>query len=294
MARTQHAYTRLAAPMVIIAALCAFGTVTCCYYLTMTDPSRFVDPNSQRQPSPTDIQPGVFVPCISFLGTSGAPRLIYRIGFGATAVLMALCIHLSFQVIGPHLLAKGSGISGAELGTCVNMGYVAAAGVFLQGVFTLSADMGPSCFVHWAGAAIFAGGAQSHAAKAIELYDRAIMAKQSPALCSRQISHALAWRKQCLGAPARLPAMMPLAFVFTLLSQAVRPQAEGKAADAGVASAAVQNGMGAMQWAVVGAFVLYFASYSVDVVCCADYMDAQDVEDDVLGSEQPSLAKKDA
>ena len=50
---------------------------------------------------------------------------------------------------------------------------------------------------------------------------------------------------------------MPLAFGATLLSQALRPDAAIERAGAGgLMGAALQNGMGAMQWLIVLFFVL--------------------------------------
>jgi hypothetical protein len=115
---------------------------------------------------------------------------------------------------------------------------VAALGVGLQGVFTLSAAIGPECFVHWAGAAIFAGvramracvraavaaaadwaqpaacarragagaqGAQTHATLALQLYDSALLAAgpaHATGIGHRHVRAALRWRKGCLGASA--------------------------------------------------------------------------------------------
>jgi hypothetical protein len=61
-------------------------------------------------------------------------------------------------------------------------------------------------------------------------------------------------------APQALPMTMPLAFGATLLSQALRPDAVIQRAGAGgLMGAALQNGMGAMQWLIVLFFVLCVA-----------------------------------
>ena len=125
---------------------------------------------------------GVFIPCISFLGVAPVPRLAYQLGFGSTAALMMLSIKLSFAHIRPHLLRHGSGITPTELQNCVLRGYQAAVGVGMQGVFTLGPRINGACFLHWGGAAVFAGAAQAHATAALELYDRAIKSGVSPAL----------------------------------------------------------------------------------------------------------------
>lgn len=59
-------------------------------------------------------------------------------------------------------------------------GYVAALGVGMQGVFTLTPIITPLCFLHWGGAAIFAGAAQAHATVAIEVYQKAVATGASP------------------------------------------------------------------------------------------------------------------
>ena len=124
----------------------------------------------------------MFIPCISFLGVAPVPRLAYQLGFGSTAALMMLSIKLSFAHIRPHLLRHGSGITPTELQNCVLRGYQAAVGVGMQGVFTLGPRINGACFLHWGGAAVFAGAAQAHATAALELYDRAIKSGVSPAL----------------------------------------------------------------------------------------------------------------
>lgn len=59
-------------------------------------------------------------------------------------------------------------------------GYVAALGVGMQGIFTLTPIITPLCFLHWGGAAVFAGAAQAHATVAIEVYEKAVTSGQSP------------------------------------------------------------------------------------------------------------------
>ena len=86
----------------------------------------------------------------------------------------------SFGYIRPHLLRPGTGVDRDTLDGCVQKGYVAALGVGMQGVFTLTPIITPLCFLHWGGAAIFAGAAQAHATVAIEVYEKAIASGASP------------------------------------------------------------------------------------------------------------------
>ncbi len=86
----------------------------------------------------------------------------------------------SFGYIRPHLLRPDTGVDRDTLDDCVQKGYVAALGVGMQGVFTLTPIITPLCFLHWGGAAIFAGAAQAHATTAIELYEKAIASGASP------------------------------------------------------------------------------------------------------------------
>ena len=219
----------LAVAVPIVASCLAFATVGVCYHLTMSDPS-----NPQLQPrkkdgsdmTPVDIGEGVFVPCISFLGVAGLPQQVYQLGFGTTAALMFLSIQVSFKYIRPHLLNDGSGVGSVELQECVMRGYQAALGVGMQGVFTLTPVITPLCFLHWGGAAIFAGAAQAHATSAIEFYDKAIASGASPALERPAVQAALAWRKACLAAPSVMPMLIPAAFVVPLVSQALGFAAE--------------------------------------------------------------------
>ena len=80
----------------------------------------------------------------------------------------------------PHLLRPDTGVDEAVLDDCVQKGYVAALGVGMQGIFTLTPVITPLCFLHWGGAAIFAGAAQAHATTAIEAYEKAIASTASP------------------------------------------------------------------------------------------------------------------
>ena len=86
----------------------------------------------------------------------------------------------SFGYIRPHLLRPGTGVDRETLDDCVKKGYIAALGVGMQGIFTLTPIITPLCFLHWAGAAIFAGAAQAHATVAIEVYEKAIASAVSP------------------------------------------------------------------------------------------------------------------
>ena len=217
-----------ASAVTVIAASLAFATVGVCYFLTFSDPD-----NPQLKPkkadgsdmTPVDIAPsaphppppplaglltdgagwgcrrGVFIPCISFLGVAPVPRLAYQLGFGSTAALMMLSIKLSFAHIRPHLLRHGSGITPTELQNCVLRGYQAAVGVGMQGVFTLGPRINGACFLHWGGAAVFAGAAQAHATAALELYDRAIKSGVSPALSRPPV---LVTTPLCPPAPIRI------------------------------------------------------------------------------------------
>ena len=102
-----------------------------------------------------------------------------------TMMMMMMMIALptrprSFGYIRPHLLRPDTGVDEAVLDDCVQKGYVAALGVGMQGVFTLTPVITPLCFLHWGGAAIFAGAAQAHATTAIEAYEKAIASTASP------------------------------------------------------------------------------------------------------------------
>jgi hypothetical protein len=92
---------------------------------------------------------------------------------------------------------------------------------------------------------------------------------------------ALRWRQGCLAAPSIMPLLLPAAFMLPLIAQVLgfaRPEGDNKRESAGAETgAALQNGLGLMQWLIVAAFVLYFVSYAVDVHQCA-CQDEQDAE----------------
>lgn len=67
-----------------------------------------------------------------------------------------------------------------SLDKCVSRGRTAAYGVLLQGLFTLSPDMGAGCVLHWIGAAVFAWGANEHAMLANTIFSMTCAAALSP------------------------------------------------------------------------------------------------------------------
>merc|ERR1719503_402634 len=73
-------------------------------------------------------------------------------------------------------------------------GYASAAGVVLQGVFTLQHRVSPMSMVHWGGAILFIAGAMQHAKASNEVYELA-KERGAPILQQRSVLKALNVRK---------------------------------------------------------------------------------------------------
>eukprot|EP01052_Picozoa_sp_SAG31_P020105 SAG31_NODE_1496_length_8102_cov_4.478321_4_plen_353_part_00 len=255
-----------------------------------------------REFNPTDIQPGVYLPCISFLGVRGTQRVVYQIGFGATGALLLLSIALLEEHVLPHVTHVVG--AGPSIEKCVSRGRSAAYGVLVQGIFTLTPDLGLSCVLHWFGAAYFAWGANNHAILAITIYNMALTHAQPPsALLSPWIARSASWRAGCMKLPVLLPLALPVMFGTSLVSQ-VLGTAKDDGADReerGLTAAQMQNCMGAsafacsvvyhrvhefchrlgaLQWLVVFTFVVYFVSFGIDLAVCIAAGPPPSIEDD--------------
>lgn len=126
-------------------------------------------------------------------------------------------------------------------------GDIAALGVATQGIFTLAPPIGARCCLHWIGALAFFWGASQHQAAMTSLYGAA-QAGASPgsALLLPAIHFIVAFRAVLRsGADAA-----PFGIAIVLLGGQL----------AGITSsgvgAAVQNGLGGMQWVIVAAYTM--------------------------------------
>ena len=254
---------------------CVLWTVFTCYYMWRTG-SNIRDPR-------------VIFPAISELGASMPEHRVYQVGFAVTGVLLALHIHLFSQIVIPQLLEYGNSEMQQHADNCVWYGYVAAAGVIAQGVFTLEMALSAQSCVHWAGAIMFMNGAMNHAQESRSLYESALQyADHVPILTNRMLTSTIAVRRFIVDYST---VFMFLPIILTQLFFASQGKANAPSPRVDVPDGATpaqraalekeaqemqsqmpdpktMNMMGAMQWAIILQFAVYFCTYAVDLYLC--------------------------
>merc|ERR1719277_1643394 len=105
--------------------------------------------------SPESVLPG-----ISEMGIAPPARSVYRSGSAAAGVLLASTVRLYSTLLLPHL---ADGAAAGRATESANMGYVAAIGVAMQGIFTLEIGLSVQTLLHFAGAIAFVLGTIWHA-----------------------------------------------------------------------------------------------------------------------------------
>ncbi|CAK0868860.1 unnamed protein product, partial [Prorocentrum cordatum] len=190
--------------------------------------------------------PGSVLPGISEMGIAPPARGIYRGGSATVGLLLACTVHLYSAVLLPHL---AEGAAGGRAVECTSMGYVAAVGVAVQGIFTLETSMSIQTLLHFAGAIAFVLGTMWHADASNALYtdlgDTVLAASPSARA-------AVAVRRTC---SEGLPAMLLAVPVGLHLWQWARGlESSGR----------LQNAIGFAQWALVLNFAIFYCTYACD------------------------------
>lgn len=156
----------------------------------------------------------------------------------------------------------------------VRWGYLSAAGVVSQGIFTLERGFSGQCLVHWGGAMLFILGAMQHAKASNELYDRA--AQRRVALLQDKLVVIAFWLRHLI-----LDYSSVVLFLVPLLMQALPSSQRGSATEREVSGAKtvhgseedldpnVMNTMGVMQWGIILQFAVYFCTYTADLRAAA-------------------------
>eukprot|EP00450_Noctiluca_scintillans_P017440 CAMPEP_0194535302 /NCGR_PEP_ID=MMETSP0253-20130528/73795_1 /TAXON_ID=2966 /ORGANISM="Noctiluca scintillans" /LENGTH=293 /DNA_ID=CAMNT_0039381061 /DNA_START=145 /DNA_END=1022 /DNA_ORIENTATION=+ len=144
---------------------------------------------------------------------------------------------------------------------CLWRGHLAATGVVLQGVFTLSRELCPQSFIHWGGAVLFMGGAMQHARVSNELYALAVNRKASIA-DHRAVRVVHMVRHIIMEYSSMLLFLIPLALQVlpAATSDETIKDSSGKDVDPRMV-----NAMGLMQWGLIFEFAFYFLTYVVDL-----------------------------
>jgi hypothetical protein len=265
-------------------------TLTCwkCYWLT----------RSQNK-----FQPGINFPPISALGVTQPEMFFYQAGFTITGLFLIATIFAFKYYMLPQLLAvlkedtaeRGSALASSAM----RDGLFMAAGVIAQGLFTLEMKVSARSLIHWGGAMVFVMFAMRHCNAAVELY---ALALENEKISPLRWSYHL--KKLCVSSPMWL-FVIPIGWQMyvsarpefagpslaqitsELMALSVRDLRQ-RLIDNGLkemsddkkeltvllanhlhsrqSSAGMENGMGLMQWMIVGSFVVYFATYSFDLL----------------------------
>jgi hypothetical protein len=176
------------------------------------------------------MQPGVYFPAISQLGVERPEQLLYQVGMALVSVCMFVAMLRLEDSLLPHYLAgKNATAAVATMETfvaCRKAGFIAAAGVCTQGLFTLELKLSAQSFIHWGGTAVFAYGAFQHCEAILRLLDQvASPLSDVPAMqLSRAAKHAML---------EKVPSML---FFLPILGQVLSAAGIGNGAAAAAAA----------------------------------------------------------
>lgn len=191
--------------------------------------------------------PEAVLPGISEMGIAPPARGVYRSGSATVGLLLACMVRLYSILLLPHLADSAAAGRAAE---SANMGYVAALGVAVQGIFTLETGLSAQTLLHFAGAIAFVLGTMWHAdasnALFTDLGDTALAVSPSARA-------AIGVRRAC---SEGLPVMLLLVPVgLQLWHWCMGSESKG---------GRLQNMIGIAQWALVLNFAIFYCSYSCD------------------------------
>lgn len=193
------------------------------------------------------ITPEAALPGISEMGIAPPARGVYRSGSATVGLLLACTVRLYSMLLLPHLADSNAAARAPE---STNMGYVAALGVAVQGVFTLETSVSPQTSLHFAGAIAFVLGTMWHADASNALF--ADLGDSALAL-SPAARIAIGLRRVC---SEGLPVMLMLVPAGLEAWQwATSNQLKG---------GRLQNIISAAQWAVVLNFGVFYCTYACD------------------------------
>lgn len=207
--------------------------------------------------------PNVCLPAISEMGVADPARTVYRIGFLMVGLLLGCTMRL-YDVLLMRNLQADAGLMQEMRVRSLFFGYMTAAGVVIQGVFTLGARVTPQTILHFLGAALFIVGSMFHTQAANTILTSAA----TPTLL-------------LASPPARTIARLrrlacdhgPVSLIFFPLAQQAGSLMLSRADDTGERSDAEGDPIGSsrffsvvalVQWAVVLMYAFIFCSYAVD------------------------------
>lgn len=221
----------------IAAVLWLLATLSCCYRL--------------HKPF---LEAGVWVPAISEMVVTDTGRRVYQYGFSLVGLLFGCTMKLYDVLLMPQVLAsEGSEVT--SVSHSIALGYLAAAGVVLQGLLTLESQLSWRSLLHFGGAIMFVMGTMHHAT-----LSNALLAsvKDTPLVVgSLKAQWAMVVRRFC-------SEYGPVALMVLPLGHQVVRRVSPQKGEAGAGTTGIQNAMGMAQWALVLNFAVFFSSYAGD------------------------------
>ncbi|CAJ1350103.1 unnamed protein product [Effrenium voratum] len=216
--------------------------------------------------------PEVRFPQISELAVGPpAAKMLYRLGFASSALLLLAVVQLHQHLALPHLPGGRGGEAGENF---TYYGFCAACGVGLQGLLLLEPQLSAQTLAHLTGAMAFFYGAWCHMGAATRLYLPQGLPEDNPGYQEAQLALEEAADSQLLAMPAvqvlvflRHKVLMRgpmLVFLVPLFSQLSERSGAGPAQ-----SAKMRSRMGLAQWLVVLNFALIFLSYGPELAAAA-------------------------
>lgn len=192
--------------------------------------------------------PDSVLPGISEMGIAPPTRGVYRSGSATVGLLLACTVRLYSTLLMPHL---ADGAAAGRATESANMGYIAALGVAVQGIFTLEMGLSVQTFMHFAGAIAFVLGTMWHAdasnALFMDLGDTALAVSPSARL-------AIKVRRVC---SEGLPVLLLTVPVGLHLWHWATGSAQGR-------GGRLQSVIGIAQWALVINFAIFYCTYACD------------------------------
>lgn len=250
LAHRKGLLTPLAVGLPLLAFVSMVGTVAVCWTWYRQLPSTL---------------PGRYFPAISELALEMPGKLVYQAGFASCGLMLSVgfVLYQELIVVEFQRLPQESRAAIMEnTHQALRWAHISAAGVAIQGIFTLEKVISARCFVHWAGAIMFIVGAMSHAKASSAVYELAHQLDLD-LMKSKTVINANYFRQGVLKFSSFSVFLIPLFYqAMRLLEEAPAAPASGPDAERNLAG---ENAMGLAQWSIIFQFAVYYLSYAADL-----------------------------
>lgn len=191
--------------------------------------------------------PQAILPGISEMGIAPPARGVYRSGSATIGLLIACTVWLHSTLLLPHL---ADSVAAGRAAESANMGYVAALGVAIQGLFTLETRLSLQTLLHFLGRIAFVLGTMWHADASNALF----MDLGDMTLAFSPVARmAISVRRVCSEGLPTMLFMVPVCLqLWTWLR---RTHSHG---------GRLQHVTGLAQWALVLNFAVFYFTYAFD------------------------------